>query len=78
MTFELYREVALARDIPQEGLRRGDVGTIVDRFPAVAGEEGYALEIFNTLGQTLKVVVVPASAIRVLSTSEVWSARALS
>ena len=41
------------------------------------GEEGYALEIFNTLGQTLKVVIVPASAIKALSTSEVWSARAL-
>jgi len=78
MTFELFSEIALDRDIPDEGLRRGDVATIVDRFAPADAEEGYALEIFNALGQTIKVVVVPSSALKPLSDADVWSVRAIS
>lgn len=78
MEFELYTEVALARDVPEEGLRQGDVGTVVERFPRNGGETGYALEVFNALGVTLKVVVVPASALKPLGEHEVWAVRAVS
>lgn len=77
MIFDLYEEVALARDLPAEGLRRGDVATVVDRFPSADGEEGYALEVFNALGQTVKVLVVPASAIKHLAANQVLAVRAL-
>jgi len=30
MKFKLFEQVALAKDIPEENLRRGDVATIVD------------------------------------------------
>lgn len=77
MTLELYKEVALARDVPEEGLCQGDVATLVDHVgPANDGE--YILEIFNAVGETLKVAVVPASAIRPLSPDEVWAVRPLS
>jgi hypothetical protein len=78
MTFGLFTEVALARDMPDEGLCRDDVATVVDHFSAADGEDGYALEIFNALGETKRVVVVPASAIRALGVGDVWAVRVLS
>ena len=47
MAFELYSDVILTRDIPERGLRAGDVGTLVDRHvvPGVA-DEGYSVEFF--------------------------------
>jgi hypothetical protein len=78
MMFELFSEVALAMDVPSEGLRRGDVATIVDHFPPADGEEGYALEVFTALGTTIKVVVLPRSALKALSEEDIWSVRALS
>lgn len=77
MTFELYTEVAIAVDLREYGLRRGDVATVVERFPADSGEDGYALEVFNALGETVKVVVVPASAIKPLTADQVWAVRPL-
>lgn len=77
MTFDLYREVALAYDLPGEGLRRGDVATVVEHLPTAAGEDGYILEVFNAVGETVKVIVVPASALEPLTPDKVWSVRPL-
>ena len=78
MTFDLYREVALAYDLPAEGLRRGDVATVVERLPTAAGEDGYLLEeVFNAVGETVKVIMVPASALEPLTADKVWSVRPL-
>ena len=30
---ELYTQVALTRDVPAEGVRRGDVATVVEYLP---------------------------------------------
>ena len=77
MTFDLYGEVALAYDLPAEGLRRGDVVTVVERLPTTAGEDGYILEVFNAVGETVKVIMVPASALEPLTSDKVWSVRPL-
>ena len=77
MRFDLYREVALACDLPAEGLRRGDVATVVEHLPTAAGEDGYILEVFNAVGETLKVITVPASALEPLTADKVWSVRPL-
>ena len=56
MAFELYSEVILTRDVPEEGLRAGDVGTIVERHVAPgAGGEGYSIEFFDMTGNTVAV-----------------------
>jgi hypothetical protein len=48
---------------PQEGLRAGDVGVIVEEYPARADvPEGYELEVFAANGQTVAVVSVPEHA----------------
>jgi len=79
MTFELYKQVALARDIPADGLRKGDIATVVDRHPSPesGGEEGYSIEVFNAIGETIVVTVVPASAIELLRDDQVFSVRLL-
>jgi hypothetical protein len=80
MTIELFSEVALTRDLPAEAMRRGDVATVVEQLPATAasgGEEGYVLEVFTAIGETLAVVTVPASAVEPLRADEVLSVRPL-
>ena len=80
MNIELFSEVALACDVPEEGLRRGDVATVVENLPgteASGGENGYILEVFNAIGETIAVVTVPVSAVDPLRASEVLSVRPL-
>ncbi len=63
MRFELYTEVVLARDLPELGLRRGDLVKLVDHHVAPDGEEGYSIEVFNAVGETIAVSSVPANAL---------------
>ena len=78
MKFELYKDVALATDIHEHRLKEGDVATVVDYLTSEkTGELGYALEVFNTQGQTVDVVFVPATAVKPLSPNAVWHEREL-
>jgi hypothetical protein len=76
--FELYTDVALARDIPEHRLRCGDVVKIVDVHASSNGEIGYSIEVFNALGDTIAVTAVPESALESLRNDEVLSVRTLS
>jgi hypothetical protein len=75
---ELYREVALTRDIPAENLRKGDVAVLVDivSHPS-GGEEGAILEIFNAVGESIAVTTVPISAIAPLRPDQMPAVRSL-
>lgn len=66
MSFDLYSDVILTRDIGERGLRAGDVGTVVERH-VVPGEteEGYSVEFFDMTGNTVAVAAVPGSALRI-------------
>ena len=77
MKYKLFEEIVLNIDIPGKDLRRGDVATIVEYHPASDDEDGYTLEIFNVLGDTIGVVTVPESAIEPLNEAEVFSVRSL-
>ena len=73
-----YDRVSLHRDVPEHGLRAGDVATVVDRVPHPGGgEEGYVLEVFNAVGDSIAVVVVPASAVEPLRADAVLCVRPL-
>ena len=78
MTYKLFEDVVLAKNIREKGLRKGDIATIVDHHPLANGEDGYSLEIFNALGDTIAVVAVAESAIAPLMANEVFSVRQLS
>jgi hypothetical protein len=75
---ELYQEVALTRDLPDHHLRAGDIALLVDRVPHPAGgEDGYVLEVFNAVGESIAVVTVPFSAVEALSADEILTVRSL-
>lgn len=77
MRYELFKEVVLLRDIPEKKLKKGDVTTIVEYHPSTTSDDGYTLEVFNALGDTIAVVTVPESEISTLKESEVFSVRSL-
>ena len=77
MKFELYTDAALACDVPEHRLKRGDIVKLVDHHIAHDGAEGYSIEVFNAVGGTLAVIVVPASALVALRKDEVLCARSL-
>jgi hypothetical protein len=75
---QLYSRIALNRDFPEYNLKRGDVATFIDTVPAPEGiEEGYILEVFNALGESIDVVTVPKSAVVPLRSDEILSVRSL-
>lgn len=76
MQLKLYQEVALLRNIPEENLRKGDVATLVDIVPHPAqGEKGAVLEVFNAVGESIAVIVVPISSIGALRPDQIPSVR---
>lgn len=78
MSIELYQSVALRRDLPEHNLQKGDVATLIDRVPQPSGgEDGYILEVFNAVGESIAVIVVPISEVEVLRADEILTVRSL-
>jgi len=77
MKIDLFKRVALKIDIPEQGLRKGDVATIVEHLPGKNMEDGYALEVFNAVGESIAVVMVPESAVEPLTADKIPSVRPL-
>ena len=75
MDFKLFSDVVLVRDIPEEGLRKGDVGTVVERHNVAEKETGYSVEFFDMLGKTIAVVTVPSSLLRLPAHSDIPAVR---
>ncbi len=78
MKFELFTRVALATDMPEYRLKQGDIATIVDYLVAEDnGEPGYALEVFNALGETIDVIDAAETDLEPLRSDEILNARHL-
>jgi len=77
MNIKLYTDAALTRDLPESGLRRGDIVKLVDELTAPDGTRGYAVEVLNALGDTIDVRTVPASALEPLREDDVLCVRRL-
>ena len=75
MKYELYKDMALTRDLPAERLKRGDIVKLVEHHPVLNGEDGYSAEVFNAVGDTLAVITVPESALEALRGDEVCCVR---
>lgn len=76
MKFPLFKRVALRVDVPNYKLCRGDIATIVEHHPH-PDEDGYSLEVFNALGETIAVITLAESEIEPLMCNEVLSVRTL-
>ncbi len=77
MKLEPYSDAALTCDLPEYRLRRGDIVKLVDHHVAPDGTEGYSIEVFNAVGDTIAVTAVPVSALEALREDEVLCARPL-
>jgi len=64
MSIELFQDVVLTKELPEDGLMAGDVGTVVERHVVPGQEDGFSIEFFDMIGQSVAVVTVPASAVR--------------
>lgn len=73
MTATLFEEVVLTRDLPSEGLKSGDLGTVVHVYEA----GGYEVEFFTALGKTRAVVTLAMTDVRQIGEGEMVAVRQL-
>jgi hypothetical protein len=64
MRFALFSDVILTVDLPDDDLRAGDVGTVVEHHAVPGVEDGYSVEFFDMTGQTVAVATVRESQLR--------------
>lgn len=64
--------VVLTRDVSENRLKAGDVGTVVLEH---GGGKGFEVEFLTLTGETLAVVTVPADAVRAVSADEIAHVR---
>jgi hypothetical protein len=78
MTFPLFSRVILVEDILEENLFAGDIGTVVEYYPATnENPEGYEVEFFSANGETLAVVSLIAAALRAATRRDILHVRQL-
>lgn len=64
--------VILTEDLPEYGLEKGDIGTIV---LVHRGSEGYEVEFVTLDGKTVAVTTLLASQVRPIASGEIAHAR---
>jgi hypothetical protein len=66
-----HENVVLMTDLPEHGLRTGDVGTVA----LLHGDRGYEIEFVALNGETLAVVSLTRSQVRPIGVREIAHAR---
>lgn len=56
MQFNLFETVSLLVDFPEEGLKKGDIGTIVMVYSDP--QEGYEVEFVDENGKTISQIAI--------------------
>jgi len=68
----MIKRVALARDVPEYGLARGDLGTVVHIYE---GARAFEVEFMTFTGDTIGVVTLEAGDVRPITEREIAHAR---
>jgi len=72
-----HEVVVLTRDLPDEGLRAGDVGVVLLAHPGRDGvPPGYTVEVTTVTGETVAVVDLAADDVRPAARRDIRHARA--
>ncbi len=71
MGFALLETVVLGHDLPEHGLRAGDLGAVVQ----VYGREGLEVEFVRPSGQTKALVTLRASDVRAIAQTDLLAVR---
>ncbi|HUS38530.1 MAG: DUF4926 domain-containing protein [Pirellulales bacterium] len=66
-------QVALADDLPEHGLERGDIGTVV----LLHGEKGYEVEFVALDGETIAIASLSTGQVRPIGPREIAQARSI-
>jgi hypothetical protein len=74
MTYRLLDTVVLARDLPAYGLRKGDLGAVVEVYDV----EGIEVEFVRASGKTQAVVTLTAADIRPVLDDDLVAVRSVS
>jgi hypothetical protein len=74
MKHKLLDCVVLAKDLPEFGLRVGDLGTIV----AIYDPDGLEIEFIKASGETQAVLTLTDADVRPIKADDIISARSLS
>lgn len=73
MKLEVLDTVVLKKDIPDQGLRAGDVGAVVEKY----GAKGIEVEFVTGAGRTQALVTLGVDDVREFGASDLLSARPL-
>jgi hypothetical protein len=73
MSFKLLDTVVLDRDLPEVGLRRGDLGAVVEIYD----DDGLEVEFVAASGRTQAVVTLHATDVRPIDDRDVLAVRPL-
>jgi uncharacterized protein DUF4926 len=71
MTFALLDTVVLNHDLPNHGLRAGDLGAVVELY----GSDGVEVEFVQASGQTKALVTLHAEDLRAVAQSDILAVR---
>ena len=73
MNIALLDTVVLAHDLPEYGLRRGDIGAVVEVYEP----DGLEVEFVTGSGRTQALVTLTQSDVRSMDDCEILTARSL-
>ncbi len=73
MIVQLLDRVILAMDLPEHGLKQGDIGTAV----LAHGDRGFEVEFMTLDGNTVAVVSLSTEQIRAIGSREIAHARSV-
>ncbi len=69
----LYQQVYLTKDFPEYDLKKGDTAILVDIVPhPQQGEDGYVLEICENKRDSINIVIVPKSTVKMMTNTEIF------
>ena len=71
MKFALLDTVVLNRDLPQRGLRAGDLGAVVELYP----NDGVEVEFVRPSGETNTLVTLKPTDLRPVSGGDILAVR---
>ena len=73
MMVQQLERVVLTMDLPEHGLKQGDIGTVVLSH----GDRGFEVEFMALDGQTVAVVSLSTEQIRAIGSREIAHARSM-
>lgn len=73
MRFKELETVVLNRDLPEQGLRRGDLGAVVQIYPP----DGLEVEFVSASGKTAALVTLKEGDVRPVADSDLIAVRQL-